>query len=150
MDKIWDRKSFEVGSHWPLWRGWKNQMTMQNRQRSNAKKTLKKTYLFCNIYPKYIVFSFFLFLILASFVAIIYLSYRLYILKLNLFSLHFCLSYAVSSIYLSYLFYIFKFSYFDCIFVLAILLTVFTFYLAIVLKNLQIETNNVQCLVWLE
>jgi len=25
MDKIWDRKSFEVGGHWPLWRGWKNQ-----------------------------------------------------------------------------------------------------------------------------
>ena len=24
MDKIWDRKSFEVGSHWPLWRGLKN------------------------------------------------------------------------------------------------------------------------------
>jgi len=24
MDKIWDRKSFEVGGHWPLWRGWKN------------------------------------------------------------------------------------------------------------------------------
>ena len=23
MDKIWDRKSFEVGGHWPLWRGWK-------------------------------------------------------------------------------------------------------------------------------
>ena len=23
MDKIWDRKSFEVGSHWPLWRGLK-------------------------------------------------------------------------------------------------------------------------------
>ena len=22
MDKIWDRKSFEVGGHWPLWRGW--------------------------------------------------------------------------------------------------------------------------------
>ena len=21
MDKIWDRKSFEVGGHWPLWRG---------------------------------------------------------------------------------------------------------------------------------
>ena len=19
MDKIWDRKSFEVGGHWPLW-----------------------------------------------------------------------------------------------------------------------------------
>jgi len=23
MDKIWDRKSFEVGGHWQLWRGWK-------------------------------------------------------------------------------------------------------------------------------
>ena len=22
MDKIWDRKSFEVGGHCPLWRGW--------------------------------------------------------------------------------------------------------------------------------
>jgi len=21
MDKIWDRKSFEVGAHWPWWRG---------------------------------------------------------------------------------------------------------------------------------
>jgi len=21
MNKIWDRKSFEVGGHWPLWRG---------------------------------------------------------------------------------------------------------------------------------
>jgi len=30
MDKIWDRKSFEVG-HWPLWRGWKKGMTTQNR-----------------------------------------------------------------------------------------------------------------------
>jgi len=37
MDKIWDRKSFEVGGHWPLWRGWKNRMTTQNRQKSNAK-----------------------------------------------------------------------------------------------------------------
>jgi len=23
MDKIWERKSFEVGGHWPLWRRWK-------------------------------------------------------------------------------------------------------------------------------
>ena len=38
MDKIWDRKSFEVGGHWPLWRGWKNRMTTQNRKKSNAKK----------------------------------------------------------------------------------------------------------------
>jgi len=21
MDKIWDKKSFEVGGQWPLWRG---------------------------------------------------------------------------------------------------------------------------------
>jgi len=26
MDKIWDKKSFEVWGHWPLWRGWKNRM----------------------------------------------------------------------------------------------------------------------------
>ena len=32
MDNIWDRKSFEVGGHWPLWRGWKKRMTTQNRQ----------------------------------------------------------------------------------------------------------------------
>jgi len=36
MDKIWDRKSFEVGGHCPLWRGWKNWMTKQNQQKSNA------------------------------------------------------------------------------------------------------------------
>ena len=38
MDKIWDRKSFEVCGHWPLWRGWKKRMTTQSRQKSNAKK----------------------------------------------------------------------------------------------------------------
>jgi len=37
MDKIWDRKSFEVGCHWPLWRGWKNRMNTQKRQKLNAK-----------------------------------------------------------------------------------------------------------------
>jgi len=40
MDKIWDRNSFEVGGHWPLWRGWKKRMTTQNRQKSNAKKSI--------------------------------------------------------------------------------------------------------------
>jgi len=25
MNKIWDRKSFEVRDHWLLWRGWKNE-----------------------------------------------------------------------------------------------------------------------------
>jgi len=39
MDKIWDRKSFEVGGHWALWQGWKKRMTMQNRQKLNAKTT---------------------------------------------------------------------------------------------------------------
>ena len=38
MDKIWDRKSFEVGGHWPLWQGCKKRMTMQNQQKSNANK----------------------------------------------------------------------------------------------------------------
>ena len=36
MDQIWDRKPFEVGVHWLLWRGWKTRMTTQNRQKSNA------------------------------------------------------------------------------------------------------------------
>ena len=48
MDKIWDRKSFEVGGHWALWRGWKNRMTMQNRQKSNAKKKKKDTHCVVN------------------------------------------------------------------------------------------------------
>ena len=38
MDKIWDRKSFEVGGHWPQRRGGRKGMTTQNRQKSNAKK----------------------------------------------------------------------------------------------------------------
>ena len=36
MDKIWDRKSFEVGGHWPLCGDEKKRMTTQNRQKSNA------------------------------------------------------------------------------------------------------------------
>ena len=42
MDKIWDRKSFEVGDHWPLWRGWKKRMITQNRHKSNANKNKLK------------------------------------------------------------------------------------------------------------
>ena len=39
MDKTWDRKSFEVGGHWPLWGGGgeEKQMTTGDRQKSNAK-----------------------------------------------------------------------------------------------------------------
>jgi len=33
MDKIWYRKSFEVGGYWPLWRRWKKRLTTQNRQK---------------------------------------------------------------------------------------------------------------------
>ena len=40
MDNIWDRRSFEVGGHWPLWWGWKNRMSTQNRQKSNDKKNI--------------------------------------------------------------------------------------------------------------
>ena len=35
MDKIWDRKSFEVGGHWQLY---KNPNDHADRQKSNAKK----------------------------------------------------------------------------------------------------------------
>ena len=43
MDKIWDRKSSKskvIGRCG--WRGWKNRMTTQNRQKSNAKKNYQK------------------------------------------------------------------------------------------------------------
>ena len=43
MDNIWDRKSFEVGGHWPLSWGWKHRMATQNRQKSNAKNKSKTT-----------------------------------------------------------------------------------------------------------
>ena len=38
MDKIWDRKSFEVGGHWPLWRDEKNELP----RRTDKSRTLKK------------------------------------------------------------------------------------------------------------
>ena len=37
MDKIWDRKSFKVEGHWPLWRGRKKRMTTQKRQKCITK-----------------------------------------------------------------------------------------------------------------
>ena len=39
MNQIWDRKSFEVAGHWPLWRGWKNKWP----RRTNKSRTLKKS-----------------------------------------------------------------------------------------------------------
>jgi len=42
MDKIWDRKSFEVGGHcMAVVAGMKKQMSTQNQQKSNAKKIKK-------------------------------------------------------------------------------------------------------------
>jgi len=42
MDEIWDRKSFEVGGHWPLHSGGdeKIRMTTQNRQKSDVNLVL--------------------------------------------------------------------------------------------------------------
>ena len=37
------KKSFEVGGHWPLWWGWKNRMTTQNRHKSKAKQKMNYT-----------------------------------------------------------------------------------------------------------
>jgi len=39
MDNVWDRKSFKVGGHWPLWRGWKKRMTTQNDFWTQTKQT---------------------------------------------------------------------------------------------------------------
>ena len=38
MAKIWDRKSFEVGGHWPLWGGEKTKCPRRTEKKSNAKK----------------------------------------------------------------------------------------------------------------
>ena len=49
MDKIWDRKSFEVGGHWPLWRG------LKKRNGLALKKTKKQAY--SNVFHKVIFAS---------------------------------------------------------------------------------------------
>ena len=38
MDKIWDRKSLQVGGHWPLWRGRKKEWP----RRTDKSRTLKE------------------------------------------------------------------------------------------------------------
>ena len=42
MDKIWDRKSFEVGGHWRCGGHEKTRMTTQNRQKVESKKQQHK------------------------------------------------------------------------------------------------------------
>ena len=49
MDKIWDRKSFEVRGHWPLWLGWKKRMTTQNHQKNQKIYPLPHIYAMGNI-----------------------------------------------------------------------------------------------------
>ena len=39
MDKIWDRKSFEVGGHWLLWRGWKNEWPRRTDNKAHSMAT---------------------------------------------------------------------------------------------------------------
>ena len=46
MDKIWDRKSFEVGGCWPLWRGWKNKWPRRTDKSWTLKIKNKKSFLF--------------------------------------------------------------------------------------------------------
>ena len=41
MDKIWDRKSFVVGGHWPLWRGRKNELPRRTDKSRKLKKNPK-------------------------------------------------------------------------------------------------------------
>ena len=48
------QQSFEVGCHWPLWRGWNKRTTMQDRQKSNAKKDQHANYItFSSLYMLY-------------------------------------------------------------------------------------------------
>ena len=61
MDKIWDRKSFKFGGHWPLWEDEKR-MTMQNRQKSNAKKNSTDKYVKWFVCQR--IFLFFLLLVI--------------------------------------------------------------------------------------
>ena len=42
MDKSWDRKSFEVGGHWPLWRGMKKPNDHAEPTKSNVKNRKRK------------------------------------------------------------------------------------------------------------
>ena len=44
MDKIWDRKSFKVGGHWPLWRGWKKTNDHAEPTKSRKLEKTQKTH----------------------------------------------------------------------------------------------------------
>jgi len=42
MDKIWDRKSFKIGGHWPLWRDEKTEWPSRTNKSWTLKKIIKK------------------------------------------------------------------------------------------------------------
>ena len=61
MDKIWDRKSFEVGSHWPFLGDEKNESPRRTDKKLNAKKHTQKNHsmqLQISDNPLYFSFSF--------------------------------------------------------------------------------------------
>ena len=77
MDNIWNRKSFEVGGHWPLWRGWNNRMTMQKRQKSNARLLeLWGFYLYIIIIIYLFLLFYLLLLLLVVVVVVVYRSFN--------------------------------------------------------------------------
>ena len=45
MYKIWDRKSFEVGGHWPLWWDEKTERPRRTDKSGTLKKVYKKIYI---------------------------------------------------------------------------------------------------------
>jgi len=49
MDRIWDRKSFEVGGHWPLWRD--ETKWPRRTDKSNAKRNIIKLYIYLMVVP---------------------------------------------------------------------------------------------------
>jgi len=56
--KIWDRKSFEVEGHWPLWWGWKNEWPRRTDKSRTLKRKIQKIQQQNFIEnPKHIVFS---------------------------------------------------------------------------------------------
>ena len=46
MDEIWDKKSVEVGGHWPLGGDEKTRMTIQNRQSRTLNKPQHPDFVF--------------------------------------------------------------------------------------------------------
>ena len=61
MDKIWDRKFFKVGGHWPLWRGMKkpNDHAEPTKSRTIKKSTGRSNCLKSNLVFQYMYLTVF-------------------------------------------------------------------------------------------